>query len=62
MNKFIPIELPLIREVAMAMAVEREEWAVQARERDLYGSAREYDLTAQLLRCLAERLPSEKAA
>jgi len=48
-TKYQPVELPKPEE-AIAMAKEREEWAQQARERDQYGSAREWELTALLLR------------
>jgi hypothetical protein len=39
---------------ALTMAAEREEWARAARERDQPGSAREFELTALLLRFYAE--------
>lgn len=32
------------------IAYEREEWAKNARERDLHGSAREWELTASIAR------------
>jgi hypothetical protein len=40
-------------EEALGMAREREEWAKDARERDLTGTAHEYELTALLLRFYA---------
>jgi hypothetical protein len=49
--KYIPVTLPTVQE-AEQMATEREEWARQAREKDLIGTAREYELTALLLRTL----------
>lgn len=49
-KKFEKAELPFNDTVAIHMAIEREEWAAEARKRDQYGSAREFELTALLLR------------
>lgn len=54
-KKFEKAELPLNDTVAIHMAIEREEWAKEARARDQYGSAREFELTALLLRDWAAR-------
>jgi hypothetical protein len=54
-NKYEPAILPT-REHAIIMAGEREAWAAQARERDQPGSAREFELTALLLRFYAGRI------
>jgi hypothetical protein len=51
-NKYKPTVLPL-RDDAVAMAIEREEWARMAMEKDQPGSAREFELTALLLRWFA---------
>ena len=53
--KFEKAVLPLSGTVAIHMAVVREEWAKEARSRDQYGSAREFELTASLLRDWAAR-------
>ncbi len=55
-TKYEPAMLPNPG-VAIVMAVEREEWAKAARERDQLGSAREFELTALLLRFYADRVP-----
>ena len=57
--KFQKAELPLNDMAAIHMAQDREEWAREARERDQYGSAREFELTALLLRDWAARQKSE---
>lgn len=49
-TKYQPATLPLNGTVAVHMAQDREEWAKEARARDQYGSAREFELTALLLR------------
>jgi hypothetical protein len=51
-SKYEPVSLPT-RKDAVAMATEREAWASAARERDQPGSAREFELTALLLRFYA---------
>jgi hypothetical protein len=51
-SKYEPAVLPT-RADALTMATEREEWAKAARERDQPGSAREFELTALLLRFYA---------
>jgi hypothetical protein len=53
--KFQKATLPLNDTVAIHMAQDREEWAKEARGRDQYGSAREFELTALLLRDWAAR-------
>lgn len=55
MTKYDPATLPT-KQDALAMAGEREGWAVAARERDQPGSAREFELTALLLRFYAGRI------
>ena len=52
MTKYEPAVLPTKHD-ALTMATEREAWAAQARERDQPGSAREFELTALLLRFYA---------
>ena len=54
-DKYEPAALPT-REDALVMAGEREAWAKAARERDEPGSAREFELTALLLRFYAGRI------
>lgn len=49
-TKYEKPELPINDTVAVHMAQDREEWAKEARSRDQYGSAREFELTALLLR------------
>jgi len=49
-DKYEPTCLPNSRDDAEYMATEREEWARQARDRDQFGSAKEFELTALLLR------------
>jgi hypothetical protein len=51
-SKYEPTVLPTKRD-ALIMALEREEWAKAARERDQPGTAREFELTALLLRFYA---------
>jgi hypothetical protein len=51
-SKYEPASLPT-RKDAVTMAAEREDWARAARERDQPGSAREFELTAMLLRFYA---------
>lgn len=53
-DKYKKAELPSLAD-ATRMAEEREGWAVEARARDQYGSAREFELTALLLRAFAKR-------
>jgi hypothetical protein len=53
-SKYEPATLPT-KEQALGMALEREMWAQAARERDQWGSAREFELMALLLRFYAER-------
>ncbi len=52
-KKYTPAVLPS-KEDAVRMASEREEWAKAAIDRDQHGSAREFELTALLLRFFAE--------
>jgi hypothetical protein len=52
MSKYDAIALPTPAN-ALLMAAEREEWARDARERDLIGTAQEYELSALLLRFYA---------
>ena len=54
-DKYEPATLPT-REDALIMAGEREAWAKAARERDQPGSAREFELTALLLRFYTGRI------
>ena len=56
-DKHRATELPTTRDDAIRMAVEREAWAIKARGKDLHGAAKEQELTALLLRKMAERLP-----
>lgn len=51
--KYQPATLPASKDEAIAMAEEREMWAANARKGDQYGSAREFELMAQLLRFYA---------
>jgi hypothetical protein len=51
-SKYAKATMPTPSE-ALAMAATREEWARDARERDLTGTAHEYELTALLLRFYA---------
>jgi len=51
-SKYTKATMPTPAE-ALAMAATREEWARDARERDLAGTAHEYELTALLLRFYA---------
>lgn len=53
MEKYQPATLPASRTEALKMATEREFWAKEAREKDRYGTARELELTALLLRFFA---------
>ena len=54
MSKFAKVELPSI-ETALDMAVDRETWAAEAWDRDMYGTARECELVALLLRYYIEK-------
>lgn len=60
-SKYEPAVLPT-KEDALTMAEEREAWARAARERDQPGSAREFELTALLLRFYAEHVDAERQA
>ena len=51
-TKYAKATMPTPEE-ALSMAATREEWARDARERDLTGTAHEYELTALLLRFYA---------
>lgn len=53
-TKFKSATLPSSPEEAHAMANDREAWAEEARQTDKNGSAREWELTALLLRAWAE--------
>lgn len=53
-KKYEPATLPRNAAEALTFAQEREEWAKEARERDQNGSAREFELTALLLRAWAK--------
>jgi hypothetical protein len=55
-SKYQPAELPNTKIEAEQMAELREAWAAEARTRDRPGTAREFELTAKLLRFLAEHL------
>jgi hypothetical protein len=55
-EKFTPIEVPTTPERARQLAEEREAWARLARDSDRWGSVKEFEFTARLLRDLAERL------
>ena len=50
MDKRARARLPQNAEEANAWAVQREQWAAEARDRDMLGSALEFELTAMLLR------------
>jgi hypothetical protein len=58
-TKYTPAELPKDAREAIALAAEREEWASAARVRDQPGSAREFELTAKLLRAYAAQIMNE---
>jgi hypothetical protein len=60
-TKYTPAELPKAADEAIALAAEREQWAKEARDRDQPGSAREFELTAKLLRSYADQLSVAKA-
>lgn len=53
-SKYQPIALPQNAEEAIAWAELREEWARSAHDLDMTGSAREFELTALLLRAWAK--------
>ena len=55
-TKYQPAELPKTVREAEELAAEREQWAKEARDMDLPGSAREFELTAKLLRHFAQWL------
>jgi hypothetical protein len=55
-TKYTPAKLPETAEEAIALAVEREEWAAAARDKDQPGSAREFELTAKLLRAYSAQI------
>ena len=55
-TRYEPVTLPTISEAAIQMAEEREAWAQEAMNRDRPGTAREFELTAMLLRFLANTL------
>ena len=57
MTKYDETKLPSTPDAALAMAADREEWARDARSRDLYGTAAEYELSALLLRFYAQHCP-----
>jgi len=48
--------LPESKKLALQMAEQRDEWASEAENRDQHGSAREFSLTAELLRFYADRI------
>lgn len=52
--KYQPAALPATAKEAIDLAEEREQWACMARNQDKPGSAREWELTALLLRFYAE--------
>jgi hypothetical protein len=60
-TKYTPAELPKAADEALTLAAEREVWAKEARDRDQPGSAREFELTAKLLRAYAAQLCLAKA-
>lgn len=43
------------------IADEREQWAIAAHEKDLHGSAQEWELTAELARQLAAHMEANAA-
>lgn len=55
-EKYTPPVLPATTAELNALAIERELWAKGAREQDLLGTAREFELTALALRALARRV------
>ncbi len=55
-EKFTPLPLPTTRNEAIAYAEEREQWARDARVADRWGSVKEFEFNAQILRMLAEKL------
>jgi hypothetical protein len=57
-GKYAPAVLPGRLE-ALVMAAEREDWARDARHRDRPGSAREFELTALLLRYYSAHEPQD---
>lgn len=50
MTKYEKAQLPSDAQTALEMAAMRDEWAKEALARDQYGSAREFELSALLLR------------
>ena len=56
-DKYKHAVLPVDKQTALKLAEERELWAAEALERLQYGSAREFELTALLLRFYADQLP-----
>lgn len=61
MNKYRKGNLPGTPEEALEMAADRDLWAKEARDRDQYGTAIEWEITASLLRFFAEHFMCDKA-
>jgi hypothetical protein len=57
MSKYEPAKLPAGKKTAIELAKQYETFAVTARGYDRHGTAKEFELTALLLRAYAERLP-----
>lgn len=55
-EKFTPLSLPQTPDEAIKYAEEREAWARLARDNDKWGSVKEFEFTAAVLRKLAENL------
>lgn len=60
-NKYMPATLPEDPKEALSMAEIRESWATQAISLDKMGSAREFELTALLLKQYAAQLANNEA-
>jgi hypothetical protein len=58
-EKYQPTVLPT-KDEALNMAIEREDWAKRARDRDQPGSAKEFELTALLLRFYKDHSDGEE--
>lgn len=56
-DKYQPATFPPTKEEALRLAEEREAWAKAARAIDRPGSAKEFELSALLLRFYANSMP-----
>lgn len=55
-SKYYPAGMPTTKKQALDMAMLREEWAIDARNRNRDDIAKEYELTAKLLYFIAKEL------